>query len=245
MKRGSKALRRPKDVFPGGPLQETRYGCANFDCAGGTVACGRGRRLAQPGCVGPGGFGLLELLVVMAIVLILFTLYWSFSANDRRKDARLNCSNNLQKIFLAMQIYSNEHSGGFPSLPGAVSSEEPLDQLVPHYTVDTPVFICPASGDAPLPAGESIRQRRISYAYYMGRRSTDADAPLMSDRQVDTQPKQAGQAVFSTTGKPPGNNHDERGGNFLFTDGHVDFSPPQTPFAIGLTQGVVLLNPKP
>src|SRR5277367_4046801 len=114
---------------------------------GARVAGGQRRRLCRPRRVTPGGFGLLELLVVIAIVLILFTLYWSFSAKDRGKDARLNCSNNLQKIFLAMQIYSNEHSGGFPALPGAVSSEEPLDALVPHYTVDTPVFICPASGD--------------------------------------------------------------------------------------------------
>ncbi len=144
-----------------------------------------------------------------------------------------------------MQIYAADFGSKFPIETGARTSEEPLDKLVPKYTVDTPVFICPASRDDALPAGESIRQRKISYAYYMGRTAAEADAPLMSDRQVDSLPKQTGQLVFSSTGKSPGNNHEQRGGNFLFVDGHVDFIPPQVPFVIGLTQGVTLLNPKP
>ncbi len=144
-----------------------------------------------------------------------------------------------------MQIYANEHNGKFPVAAGATTSEEPLDELIPHYTVDTSIFICPASKDQSLPSGESIRKRKISYAYYMGRRAEDADAPLMSDSQVDTLPKVPGALAFSTNGLAPGNNHEARGGNFLFGDGHADFSPPQIPFAAGLTQGVVLLNPKP
>ena len=245
MKRGSKTLRCSKDVVRGRPLQEAVKGQRVSDLVRGAVAGGRRCGFSGPCRVRLAAFGLLELLVVVGIVLILFTMYWSFSASDHRKQNRLSCTHKLQKVNVAMQIYSNEHAGGFPMAPGVATSEIPLDELVPHYTVDTPVFICPASGDPPLPAGESIRQRKISYAYYMGRHATDAEAPLMSDRQTDTQPKQAGQIVFSTTVKRPGNNHEDRCGNFLFVDGHVDFTPPQVPFAIGLTQGVVLLNPKP
>ena len=190
-------------------------------------------------------FGRIELLVVVAIMLVLFTLYWSPIIGGRRKSGRLDCSSNLQKLFVAMQIYSNDHSGRLPVELGARTAEEPLDKLVPRYTVDTSLFICPASKDAPLPSGESIRQRKISYAYYMGRTAAEPDAALMSDRQVDTLGRAVGQIAFSTTGKPPGNNHGERGGNILFGDGRVEFSPPQVPFAIGLTQGIVLLNPKP
>jgi prepilin-type processing-associated H-X9-DG protein len=190
-------------------------------------------------------FGRIELLVVVAIIVVLFTLYWAPIIGGHRKQARLDCSSNLQKLFVAMQIYGNEQGGRFPAEPGARTAEEPLDKLVPRYTVDTSLFICPASKDAPLPSGESIRHRRISYAYYMGRMAAEPDAALMSDRQVDTQARGAGQIAFSTTGKAPGNNHGERGGNILFADGHVDFSAPQVPFALGLTQGVVLLNPKP
>jgi prepilin-type processing-associated H-X9-DG protein len=191
------------------------------------------------------GFARLELLIVVGLILLLFTLYWGSGASGRRREQQRACTDNLQKIFIALQIYGNEHEGRFPAVAGARTSEEPLNELVPRYTIDTPVFICPGSKDAPLPAGDSFRQLKISYAYYMGRRATDPPAALMSDRQLDTQPKESGQLAFSSTGKPPGNNHEARGGNFLFSDGHVEFSAPQVPFALGLTQGVVLLNPKP
>ena len=191
------------------------------------------------------GFSRIELLVVLALILILFTLYWGSGANGRRREEQHSCLSNLEKIYVAMTIYANEHNEKYPVVTGARSSEEPLDLLVPHYTVDTPVFICPGSKDAPIPPGESIRPLRISYAYYMGQRSSDTFVPLMSDRQVDTGPREAGQVAFSTTGKAPGNNHEKRGGNFLFSDGQVRFTPPQVPFALGLTQGLVLLNPKP
>jgi prepilin-type processing-associated H-X9-DG protein len=62
---------------------------------------------------------------------------------------------------------------------------------------------------------------------------------------VDALFKTAGQLVFSTTGKPPGNNHEKSGGNFLFCDGHAESSPARAPFSMTATQGVVLLNPRP
>jgi len=79
----------------------------------------------------------------------------------------------------------------------------------------------------------------------MGQAAKNSQQVLMSDKQVDTDPKPAGQAVFSSDGKAPGNNHGKSGGNFLFCDGHVDQTLPIAPFSIILTQGVVLLNPRP
>ena len=75
--------------------------------------------------------------------------------------------------------------------------------------------------------------------------AADGQEVLMSDRQVDTLPKTAGQFVFSGTGQPPGNNHGQAGGNFLFCDGHAQPGPARAAFSLGLTQGIVLLNPKP
>ncbi len=86
---------------------------------------------------------------------------------------------------------------------------------MPKYTADTSIFICPGGRDAQIPSGEPLRKHKISYAYYMGRRLDTPQALLMSDRQVDTQPKRAGEFVFSPDGKPPGNNHHKYGGNFL------------------------------
>ena len=67
----------------------------------------------------------------------------------------------------------------------------------------------------------------------------------MSDRQVDARAKGAGEQGFSRTGKPPGNNHGQAGGNFLFVDGRIEATAAQLPFSLGVTQGVVLLNPRP
>ncbi len=202
------------------------------------------RRLARAKPRSLAGAGLIELLAVVAILLLLFTLYWGSSTSDsKRRQAQKDCQTHLQKIYMAMDIYATDHGGKFPESADARTSAEALDALVPRYTVDTAVFICPGTKDAPLPSGESLRQRKISYAYYMGRRAGDARQVLMSDQQLDTRSKEAGELAFSSTGKPPGNNHDKLGGNFLFCDGHTESTPARVPFSLVLTQGVALLNP--
>jgi prepilin-type N-terminal cleavage/methylation domain-containing protein/prepilin-type processing-associated H-X9-DG protein len=189
-------------------------------------------------------FSLIELLVTVLIILVLTTMYWGGNSANRQKARLGNCQRNLQKIFIAMQLYANEQSAKFPAKTGAKLSEEALDRLVPHYTSDTASFICPGSKDSELPGGESIAKRKISYAYYMGRTANDgASEALMSDRQVDTQSKSQNQALFSGDGKPPGNNHRQYGGNILFCDGHADHSDPRSSFSLVVTQGIVLLNP--
>ena len=191
------------------------------------------------------GFSLVELLVVLAVLIVLTTLYWGFSSpNYQRRQTKL-CAQSLQKIQVAMEIYARENRDRFPATAGARTAEDALDVLIPRYTADTSIFVCPGSKDAPVPEAESIRNRKVSYAYFMGRRLADARETLMSDRQIDALPKSAGQLVFSSTGKPPGNNHSSFGGNFLFCDGHVEFSPPVIPFSTSLPPNVVLLNPKP
>jgi len=197
----------------------------------------------QPGCASRTGFALLELLIVAAFILILTVLYWGPRGESREHRQRTGCQQNLQAIYMALKIYADQQSGRFPAVAGAQRAEEALDALVPQYTIDTSVFVCPAGKDRPLPAGESFRKRRISYAYYMGRLDAGASEVLMSDWQADTLSKTAGQAVFSATGQAPGNNHGKTGGNLLFTDGHADWCPPRAPGSLVFTQGVVLLNP--
>jgi prepilin-type N-terminal cleavage/methylation domain-containing protein/prepilin-type processing-associated H-X9-DG protein len=188
-------------------------------------------------------FSLIELLVTVAIILILTTLYFGPNTANRQQALKRACQKNLEKIYVSMEIYANEHGGRFPEISGARTSEEALDVLVPKYTSDTSPFICPGSSDGALPAGESFRSRKISYAYYMGRSVTNSQQVLMSDKQVDATAKSVGQAVFSTTGKPPGSNHRRFGGNFLFCDGHTEMSSAMAQFPLALTNGEVLLNP--
>jgi prepilin-type N-terminal cleavage/methylation domain-containing protein len=192
------------------------------------------------------GFSLIELLITLALILILTTMMFGFASARHQRTAKELCADNLQKIYLALQIYANDFHGALPETTNAQTSEDVLDLLVPKYSADTSIFICPGGRDSQIPSGESLRKHKISYAYYMGRQlNTATQTVLLSDRQINTEPKHAGELVFSPNGKPPGNNHYKYGGNFLFSDGSVQASEPQLSFSLAFPQGVVLLNPKP
>lgn len=191
-----------------------------------------------------GGFSLIEMLVVLAIILVLSTMMYGFGSRNNQLTQKKKCRANLQKMFIGLQIYANENAGRFPVVTNARSSEDVLDVLVPKYCADTSVFVCPGSKDSPLPAGASLRKGRISYAYYTGRQATEGNDVLVTDRQVDTLAKPAGGRVFSEGGKAPGNNHHKYGGNFLYCDGGMKPSESITTTALPLSSNVVLLNPK-
>ncbi len=190
-------------------------------------------------------FTLVEMLVTLALLLIMFVLLYGFGSHSHQQQMKQACQKNLLRAYVGLEIFAREHDGLFPVVPGAKTSEEPLALLVPRYTVDTASFICPGSKDAPVPEGESLAGRRISYAYFMGRRATETNEVLMSDRLIALRPKRQGEPVFSLTGKAPGNNHHKYGGNFLFADGRVESSFARAPFSLVWPESVVLLNPKP
>lgn len=183
------------------------------------------------------------MLISAVLMIVIFTMLWGFGSESNQAKQKRICRQNLQKLYLSMEIYANDNHGDFPFFPAAQNSEQALNVLVPKYTADTSIFICPGGKDSGIPAGEPILKRKISYAYYMGRRISDAGEALISDRQINTESKATNDNVFSSTGKAPGNNHHKYGGNFLFCDGHLESSPPRAAFPLVLTQGVVLLNP--
>lgn len=187
---------------------------------------------------------MIELLVVLFLMILLTSLMYGFASSKHQATEKELCHDNLQKIYLALQIYANDFGGNLPQDTNAQTSEEVLDVLVPKYSADTSIFICPGGRDPELPAGESFRKRKISYAFYMGQRLAAPPVVLMSDRQVDIQPKHTNDLVFSDTGAPPGNNHHKYGGNFLFGDGSVESCGPHLTFPLATGPGVVLLNPK-
>ena len=190
-----------------------------------------------------GAFSLIELLVVLALLLILTVLSASrFTTSARRRELAA-CGSNLQKIYLALSLYRGDN-GAYPLLPDAQSSAEPLSLLIPKSTTDTAIFICPGSGDKPLPESEPFNKRRISYDYYMGRATNgDPNDILLSDWQVDTSPKEKGRQIFSLDGKKPGNNHEAVGGNLMSCGGAVVFSPPKANQDVLFPSTVKLLGP--
>lgn len=197
----------------------------------------------------PAGFSLIEMLITLALMVIMISMLEGFASAKHQRTQKQLCADNLQKIYLALQIYANDFKGALPRNTNALTSEAVLDALVPKYSADTTIFICPGGRDKPIPSGEPLSQHKISYAYYMGRRLNDAQASpqtvLLTDRQVNTEAKRAGETIFSPNGKSPGNNHHKYGGNFLMADGSVTAGAAQLTFSLAAAPGVVLLNPKP
>ncbi len=186
------------------------------------------------------------MLITLALIIIVAVMLHGFGSRGNQQRQMKSCQNNLQKIYLALEIFANEHDGLFPFLAGAQTSEEPLSALVPRYTVASEAFVCPGSQDSALPTAEPFVRRKISYAYFMGRGLTnDPGDLLMTDRQINTQPKSKGSQMFSPDGGAPGNNHHKYGGNYLFVDGRLEQSAALALFPVTTPPGVVLLNPKP
>ena len=140
-------------------LVRRRNADGSFVPPGGPRASGR----PETGLASPcrrSAFSLLELLFVAVILVILSTMYWSATMGSHAHEKQDACAQNLQKICIAMQIYSNDHAGKYPVLSGARTSEEALDALVPRYTADTSLFICPGSDDSALPSACVSEDRR-------------------------------------------------------------------------------------
>ena len=189
------------------------------------------------------GFSLVELLVVMALLVILTVMSSSRFSSSARHSEMAKCQGNIQKIYLAFSLYRNDN-GAFPILKDAPDSAAALSLLIPKSTTVTEIFICPGSHDKALPEGESFARRRISYAYYMGRGANDDPGEiLLSDWQVNTEPKRAGQQIFSFDGKKPANNHHADGGNILSCGGAVSACGSKAPRDLLFSSSVRLLNP--
>lgn len=193
-----------------------------------------------------GGFSLIEMLLVIAIIFILYVMMYGPAQKSYQDKRKIECQKNLQMLHMALRMYAADYRGSFPVVVGAATSETPLSLLVPRYTAETRIFICPGSPDRRLPEARPFTDRKISYAYYMGHAATDGTNELLvSDEQIDTLPRRAGEQMFSPNGKRPGNNHRSFGGNMLFCDGHVEECPAVAVRDLAFSNNVVLLNPKP
>lgn len=192
-------------------------------------------------------FSLVELLCVVAILLILYSLYFSAGSKPYQRRQQEACGKNLQFIHQALQSYSLDHQDRFPWITNATSSEAPLSLLVPSATTRTEIFLCPGTDQSPLPAAQPFDRKRISYAYLMGLDKTaPSDQWIAADALVDLRPKSTGDIAFSTEAKQhPGNNHKGYGGMVLFVDGRAERTPAKLAFALAHPSNAIPLNPRP
>lgn len=77
-------------------------------------ACDAAQRTGDP-VVGRGGFTLVELLVVMAMLGLLMTLLLPALEGARNAADRTACASNLRQIGGGLLLYAGDHMGRFPS----------------------------------------------------------------------------------------------------------------------------------
>ncbi len=122
------------------------------------------------------GFTLVELLVVIAIIGILIALLLPAVQSSREAGRRLQCSNNLKQLGLALQVYHHSYgrfpSGGVHDAPYSWSGPKAenhgsfLVALLPYLDEQSLYDACDFTTDtmfnSTLPSGQKVHEVRIS-----------------------------------------------------------------------------------
>ncbi len=117
------------------------------DARDGVLGDARARAPALP----RGGFTLIELMVVMAIIALLASLLLPALSNAKRRAQSAACINNLHQLGLALNLYVEDNDTHLPvcawPLPSQGTNSPPLpsitNALMP-YVKSREVFRCPA-----------------------------------------------------------------------------------------------------
>jgi prepilin-type processing-associated H-X9-DG protein len=140
---------------------------------------------------------------IVGVLLLLALIGNGWSSHAYRPAAnRIKCASNLRQIGQATMLYANDHQGRYPDTIGELMEED----------ITTAVFICPGSNDEPAAAAATTQATaanihsggHLSYIYLAKGLTNTGQTNLV--------------LVYE-----PLSNHQNRGMNVLFGDGHVEW----------------------
>jgi len=197
--------------------------------------------------LGPRGFTLLELLVVIGIVGILASLIMPAVSRAKRNAQNISCVSQLRQLGLATRMYADDHNQRMPSaellpsMPLDPASPQPriCDVLAPYAgkvstgtNASASIFRCPAEkGRSYLSEGSSyewnaeLNGRRLDETRSTGLRLVEIE--IVNGKEVLKQDEQK-TLLFPPETTPLLLDYEENhprppkpGKNVVFMDGHV------------------------
>ncbi len=121
---------------------------------GGSRKPDAGKRAGRAALRG-GGFTLIELMVVIAIIAILISITIPVYRSAREHVRQRACMANLYQIATALRIYRVDE-GAYPGPYDPVTGEGGLNQLYPYYLDNRRALVCP---DDPIQDGLSYGEQ--------------------------------------------------------------------------------------
>jgi len=118
--------------------------CSRRDCS----SCWRERRPQ-------GGFTVVELLVVIALVALLTGLLLPALHTAKGKAAMLQCQSHLRSLGAAVRMYADQHGGRFPMVTDCNQTPLQVRRRLEPYVGEPKVFLCPRDPAQPTPPGGS------------------------------------------------------------------------------------------
>ncbi len=179
----------------------------------------------------PSAFTLIEILVVMAIIALLASVLFAVFSRVREKGRSAACQSNLHQIALAIQQYTQDNNGRFPT--GGLYRDPPpasttsVDSIMPHlvlpYIKSSDIFWCSSNyrWEAPANTNYGYNGRRL------GERHHNDNVGLWSTMMMESAIQNSADVWLcrdAPNGWAEGDGWDDThsgGANYSFVDGHV------------------------